>query len=148
MDKKVCRQCQIEKSIKNFYKVPKSNDGYRASCKLCNNKITTKKPKTDLDDDTTDNFYKITRMTKDDYKLMYAMLKLMGYDINNGDIHQQFLDKWNKDRVRPMKYKKRRADSLNLYLPDGSLNVDNKKHMRNLEYSRNKKTPDNLSEAL
>jgi hypothetical protein len=52
----------------------------------------------------------------------------MGYDVN-GDVHQQFLDKWNAGiKGKPMKYKKRNGNSANIYLPNGEKNTQHKRY--------------------
>jgi hypothetical protein len=50
----------------------------------------------------------------------------MGYDVNK-DVHQQFLDKWNPQSNKKMKYGKRSLNSMNAYLPNGEKNPKNKR---------------------
>ena len=110
-------------------------------CKICHQSKRKRIVPIKKIDSNNSNHYKIHRTTKEDYLLMYDMLKLIGYDYNNGDIHQQFISKWNYLLDMKMTYKKRPASSMNSYLPDGSINMENKKNLRNLEVQNSKKNP-------
>lgn len=145
MDKKICKNCLIEKSISSFYKKTTTKDKLMSVCKICHKSKSKRIKPSKITDSNNSNHYKIHRTTKEDYLLMYDMLKLIGYDYNNGDIHQQFINKWNYVLDKNMKYKKRPLSSMNAYLPDGSLNMDNKKNLRNIEKQNDKKNPNNKS---
>ena len=45
METKVCRDCQIEKPLDDFYKNPKTKDGRVSYCKPCNNQRAYNSPK-------------------------------------------------------------------------------------------------------
>jgi hypothetical protein len=66
----------------------------------------------------------IQGVSKEDYHSMYEFLRGIGYDVDGGDVHQQFLDKWNPHvKGKKMKYKKRTSSKLqNTYLPNGERN--------------------------
>ena len=49
-------------------------------------------------------------------------MRLMGYDVEKGDIAHQFLYRHNPKLKKPMKYKKREYNTENHFLPDGSVN--------------------------
>jgi len=141
MDKKLCKKCFMEKSVSNYYKSQTSKDKLMSHCKICHHQKTKKIKPSKTTDNSSPNMYRLYRTTKEDYALMYDMLKLIGYDISNGDIHQQFINKANDKFEFNLKYKKRGTNNMNAYLPDGSLNTDNKKNMRNIEAQNNKKNP-------
>jgi len=121
MDKKICKACDTEKPIKQFYRNSVFKDGYDSRCKLCksqNKKIYKaqgdwKKPKPYQQ--KWEEQFNIKAATKTDYLLMYEFMKKIGYDIDQ-DVHQQFCDKFK------LKYKKRSRKTLNSILPDGSKN--------------------------
>lgn len=39
METKICKKCEIEKSLNDFYKHPKTKDGYSPECKECKKEI-------------------------------------------------------------------------------------------------------------
>jgi len=115
--------------------------GRAGSCKMCIiQKRTTKK----LQDGKIHPFNKEFRKTekahfsmagctKQDYEDMYYILTKIGYDITK-DIHKQFIDRHNVNKKYPMKYKKRKYNTENYYLPNGEVNPESKSE-------RYKKTP-------
>ena len=115
--------------------------GRAGSCKMCIiQKRTTKK----LQDGKIHPFnkefrrseaswYSMAGATKKDYEDMYDILSKMGYDVW-GDVHKQFIDRHNVNEKYPMKYKKRKYNTDNYYLPNGEVNPESKSE-------RYKKTP-------
>lgn len=134
-EKKICKACGIKKLFKDFQKNPKMKSGRANCCKKCmaiGNRIK------DPNRASIETQLKWERMREDksrlspakpeDYQVLYEFLSVMGYDVN-GDVHQQFLDKWNDGiEGRPMKYKKRNGNSLNIYLPNGEKNPLHKRY--------------------
>ena len=107
---KKCRACGREKLLKFFYKSSNLKNGYLARCKICyNSKVTSIKK-----DKGTQKFpkdaYSLTGIAEKDYKLMYYMLKSIGYSLDR-DIHEQFCEKYN------LNIKKREQRSLNKFTP-------------------------------
>lgn len=141
METKTCKACFIEKPLTDYYKSKTCKDGRFGVCKVCRN--TKKKVIYDsqkLPEIDTKMFH-LHRCTKKDYEGMYAMLKLLGYDSDNGDIHQQFIDKWSEETGRNIKYKERKPYNQNAYLPDGTINPLDKKNVNNRKYLDRKKNP-------
>jgi hypothetical protein len=131
-EKKICRACGIEKLITNYHKNPKMKSGIASRCKKCvavGNRVkdpNTSSVKMQLRwDKMKDTTSKLTRTKPEDYRALYEFLSVIGYDVNGDvDVHQQFLDKWNANiKGRPMKYRKRNGNALNLYLPNGEKNL-------------------------
>ena len=130
MDKKICKACNIEKPIKQFYKNNVFKDGYDSRCKICKSQ-NKKIYKGDGDwkkvkpyQQKWEDQFNIKAAHKEDFLLMYEFITKIGYDVNQ-DVHQQFCDKHN------LKYKKRVKKIYNLFLPDGSRNpsvYENKKN--------------------
>jgi hypothetical protein len=80
-----------------------------------------------------ESYYNMAGTTKKDYDDMYDILSKIGYDVW-GDVHKQFLDKHNVNEKYPMKYKKRKYNTDNHYLPNGEINPEGRAE-------RYKKTP-------
>jgi hypothetical protein len=66
---------------------------------------------------------RLNGVSKEDYLQMYEFLRGIGYDVD-GDVHRQFLDKWNPHvKGKKMKYKKRTlVKQINIFLPNGERN--------------------------
>jgi len=148
-EKKLCKACLIEKSLNQFYTSKAMKDGYMNTCKIC--KRDGKKihreydtpPKFNRTYSKLDNSYgKMYQVSQEDYRVMYEFLAIAGYDIEK-DIHQQFLDRWNPQCKKPMKYRKRASNSVNSYLPNGERNPDNRKHLFHEKSKEQKKSPTN-----
>jgi hypothetical protein len=138
MEKFECNACGIVKQKTSFYKCAKCKDGISKICKTCKlqNRPSQKlkeKPHTFNQEfrRSEKHHYTLAGCTLEDYLQMYDLMKLMGYDVEKGNIHQQFLDKYNPQLKKPMKYKQRDYNTENHFLPDGSVNP----------ISRQKKTP-------
>jgi hypothetical protein len=134
-EKKICKACGIEKLFKDFQKNLKMKSGRTNCCKKCisignrikdpNKASAQTQLKWEKMKDTTS---KLSPAKPEDYRVLYEFLSVMGYDVNQ-DVHQQFLDKWNAGvKDKPMKYKKRNGNSLNIYLPNGERNPLHKKY--------------------
>ena len=132
MEKIICNACGIEKDKSSYYRCKNCKEGISKICKLC--KMSGKKsmkPKESLHPfnyefrKKEEQHYSLAGCTKEDYMDMYDLLTLMGYDVNKGNVHQQFLDRYNPTLKEPMKYKKRRGHP-SFFLPDGSI-TDEKK---------------------
>ena len=115
--------------------------GRAGSCKMC---VVQKKTTQKLEEGkihpfnkefrrSESSWYSMAGSTKQDYEDMYEILSQIGYDLEK-DIHQQFLDKFNVYEKYPMKYKKRKYNTDNYYLPNGEINPVSKSE-------RYKKTP-------
>ena len=122
---KICRTCNLELPIDNFYRNTTYKDGRYNDCIPCysikrkiylSNQPTkeTKKNKPLLES----SYFQLRGVNKEDYEVMYKFLEHMNYNLE-GDIHQQFIDKHGIKT-----YKKRRKRELNKYLIDGSLNTE------------------------
>jgi hypothetical protein len=126
MEKKICKICEIEKTLESFYLCAKCRKGRMAICKICI--LDGRKSQYDKVHKFNQEFRKdekthfsLAGCTPKDYMDMYEVLKGMGYDVE-GDVHQQFLDRHNVNEKTPMKYKKRKTNTDSHYLPDGSVN--------------------------
>jgi hypothetical protein len=128
-DKRICSICKIEKSIDSYYRCKGCKGGRNSICKLCKqkglkvNKDHIVHPFNQMWRQPEEKFFSLNGVKKEDYVLMWELLKNMGYDIDK-DIHQQFLDKHNKTRIKPMKYKKRAMKDKSQWFADGEKNPD------------------------
>jgi hypothetical protein len=129
METKICNACQIEKTIDSFYRCKGCHQGRATICKIC--KMQGKKsqkvketlhPFNQEFRRSEKQHYTLAGCTLEDYLQMYDIMRLIGYDVEKGDIPQQFLDRHNPNLKKPMKYKKRDYKTENHYLPDGSIN--------------------------
>ena len=122
---KICRTCNLELPIDNFYRNTTYRDGRYGDCIPCYNK----KRKIYLSNQSTkekkknnplleSSFLQLRGVNKEDYETMYRFFNSIGYNIE-GDIHQQFIDKHGIKT-----YKQRKKRELNKYLADGSLNTE------------------------
>jgi hypothetical protein len=121
---KTCKTCNIDKPITEYYESKNVKSGRLNICKRCTKlkrRISdVKEP--ELRDTYDKNWFRLYGVNQDQYNSMYEFLRGLGYDCKNGDIHQQFLDKWNPKITKEMKPKKRPANSDNLYLCNGDVN--------------------------
>ena len=144
MEKKICKTCFQEKPMESYYSCKNCIGARAGSCKMC---VVQKKTTKKLEEGKIHPFnrefrksesshFSIAGATKQHYEDMYDILSKMGYDLENPekDIHQQFLDKFNVYEKSPMKYKKRKYNTDNYYLPNGEVNPASKSE-------RYKKTP-------
>ena len=133
-EKKICKACGIEKPVTEYHKNPKMKTGRANVCKKC---VALGVRITDPNKASVETQLKWEKLREDksrlspakpeDYQVLYEFLTIMGYDVN-GDVHQQFLDKWNPGvKGRKMKYKKRNGNSANIYLPNGEKNPKHKR---------------------
>lgn len=127
MEKLICNACGVEKVLSSYYRCKECKHGVMKICKMCKLSGKTSQKADDyihpfnLDfRKTEEQHYSLQGCTKEDYMEMYRILTLMGYDVNKGDIHRQFLDRYNPTLEKPMKYKKRKG-KLSFFLPDGSI---------------------------
>jgi hypothetical protein len=141
METKTCKACHIEKPLTDYYKSKTCKDGRFGVCKVCRNNKKKVVYKREIEVELDRNLFRLYRCTKKDYEGMYAALKLLGYDIENGDIHQQFIDKWSKETGKNIKYKERLPYNQNAYLPDGTVNPLDRKNANNRKYLDRKKNP-------
>jgi hypothetical protein len=141
MNQKICKTCGVMKPLEQYYSCKNCNMGRAGSCKMC---VVQKKTTQKLEQGkihpfnkefrrSESSWYSMAGATKQDYDDMYEILSLIGYDLEK-DIHQQFLDKFNVYEKSPMKYKKRKYNTDNYYLPNGEVNPASKSE-------RYKKTP-------
>ena len=126
---KECKICKVTKPLKDYFTCKKCGDGHLGICKVCKKSGKTVRatlPKREskfnrMWSNFDDNFMKMKMVNKEDYRSMYEFLSGF-YDISQ-DIHQQFIDKWNKETTgKPLKYKKRGSNSINSYLWNGEPN--------------------------
>jgi hypothetical protein len=125
---KICKACLIERPLTQFHKCKACKKQTVNVCKVCKSKGRTvpkdeyKKPKFNQKWSLTDD--KLMRLhgaSKEDYLLMYEIIRTLGYN-PDGDVNQQFLDKWNKGLKKPMKRKIRDYKNQNYYLSNGEKN--------------------------
>jgi len=141
MEKKKCKTCEQEKTLDSFYACKNCINGRAGSCKICVVQRRTGKKREEgkihpFNKEfrmSEESHYSMAGATKQNYEDMYDILSKIGYDVR-GDVHQQFLDRHNPNEKYPMKYKKRKYNTDNYYLPDGEINPQSKSE-------RNKKTP-------
>ena len=137
-NRKICKACDIEKPVTDYHKNPKMRTGRANVCKKCValGKRIRKENVSSIEaqlkwDRIKEEKTRLSFVSKEDYLLMYEFLRGIGYD-TDGDIHQQFLDKWNPHvKGKLMKKKKRRSTSLNAYLPNGEVNPNKKTNKKN-----------------
>jgi hypothetical protein len=120
---KICRTCNLELPIDNFYRNTTYRDGRYNDCVPCYNikkreynKNRYNEPVKKNNDDSP--YLQLRGVNKEDYETMYRFFNSIGYNIE-GDIHQQFIDRHNIKT-----YKQRKKRELNKYLADGSLNPE------------------------
>lgn len=130
-DKRICSVCKIEKSIDSYYRCKECKGGRNSICKLCKqkglkvNKDHVLHPFNQMWRQPEEKFFSLNGVKKEDYALMWNLLKKMGYDTDkNKDVHQQFLDKHNRNLVKPMKYNKRALSDRSQWFADGTKNPD------------------------
>ena len=143
METKLCKICLQVKDISQFYKSKMTRDGYLNGCKMCKSKglKIPKSSEKEIRPKRRESSVRLALPTKQDYLQMYELLRGLGYDINNGDVHKQFVDKWNGKIKVKMNYKQREANSPNSYLPDGTRNPNNKRYEYQVWYKSQKKSP-------
>jgi hypothetical protein len=139
---RICKACLMTKDIKDFYQRNDMKTGRLNVCKICKKikKVVLPKPKLteeDLRYELEMKYIKLDVVTQQDYFTLYEVLKDIGYDIANGDIHQQFCDTHN------LKPKKRPAQHENAFLPSGERNEDYRAFQYNLEYRNKNKAKNN-----
>lgn len=124
---RICKACDIEKSLNDFHRCERCAQGRVSVCKICKSKGRTvpkdyKTPLFNLEWRMSDDQYmRLHGASKDDFMTMYDIMRKCGYD-PEGDVNQQFLDKWNKGLKKPMKRKIRDYKNQNYYLPNGEKN--------------------------
>jgi len=141
MENKICRTCGMLKSLDQYYSCKNCTDAHAGSCKICSlqrrtNQILSQGKIHPFNKEfrrSEDSHFSMAGCTKQDYEDMYDILTKMGYDVW-GDVHKQFVDKFNVNEKYPMKYKKRKYNTENYYLPNGEINPVSKSE-------RYKKTP-------
>lgn len=127
METKECKACLVKKTLDKFHKCQNCIQGTVNICKFCKSKGLTipkdyVKPEFNRKWSKRDEMdFRLNGVSQEDFRVMYEFLKGFGYDVE-GDIHQQFLDKWNPVSKKPMKYKERNYKSLNQYSSDGKRN--------------------------
>lgn len=131
---KICNTCNKSLPIEMFYNNKSNRDGKMHDCKICRKeKIKSEKkyyPKQKLSQiNLKADFLQLKGLSKEDYIMMYKLCESMGYDPKNDSktIHEQFIEKWNIDLIRPLKVSKRNPRSITQYLYDGSINPDYKR---------------------
>lgn len=127
-DKRICTVCNIEKSIESFYRCKGCRNGRVSICKICKqkglkiNKEHIIHPFNQMWRQPDTKFFSLAGVRKQEYDIMWDLLKQMGYDTNK-DIHQQFLDRYNPHLEKPMKYKKRSMSDKSQWFADGTKNL-------------------------
>lgn len=120
---KICRTCNLELPIDNFYRNTTYKDGRYNDCITCyltkrkiylSNQPTKENKKSSV----YSTFLQLRGVNKEDYITMYQFFHSIGYNLEE-DIHQQFID-----RHGIKTYKQRKKRELNKYLIDGSLNPE------------------------
>lgn len=126
---RICKACGVEKLLTQFHRCNNCLQGTVGVCKVCKSQGRTvpkdyKVPKFNQNWSLTDDkLMRLNGVSKEDYLQMYEFLRGIGYDVD-GDVHRQFLDKWNPHvKGKKMKYKKRTlAKQINIFLPNGERN--------------------------
>jgi len=128
MDKIICNSCQVEKDLSSFYKCKECRDGVSKVCKIC--ALTKRRKGKEMKEEkihpfnkefrrSEESYYNMAGTTPKDYKDMWEILSLMGYNVE-GDIHLQFINKMNQTLLKPLKYKKKKH--ITSFLPNGERN--------------------------
>lgn len=126
---RICKACDVEKPLTQFHKCIRCSQGTVGVCKVCKSKGRIvpkdyKTPQFNLNWKMPDDQYmRLHGASKEDFMTMYEIMRICGYD-PDGDVNQQFLDKWNKVAKKPMKRKIRDYKNQNYYLPNGEKNPD------------------------
>jgi hypothetical protein len=126
-EKKICNACKIEKSIESFYRCKNCRGGKLPICKTCKqhgvkvNKDHIVHPFNQMWRQPDSKFFSLSGVRKEEYELMWELLKQMGYDVNK-DIHQQFIDRYNPTMKKPMKYRKRSKSEESQWFANGVRN--------------------------
>ena len=120
---KICRTCNLELPIDNFYRNTTYRDGRYNDCIACysvkRKKYLAELPKVKQQKPLQESsFLQLRGVNKEDYETMYRFFNSIGYNIE-GDIHQQFIDKHGIKT-----YNQRKKRELNKYLVDGSHNTE------------------------
>ncbi len=114
-------------TLNKFHKCQNCSQGTVNICKMCKSKglkIPKDYVKPEFNRKWSNNDkmdFRLNGVSKEDFRVMYEFLRGSGYNVD-GDVHQQFLDKWNPVSKRPMKYKERNYKSLNQFSSDGKKN--------------------------
>jgi hypothetical protein len=123
MEKIICNSCEVEKDLTSFYKCKGCKDGVSKVCKMCKNQgrhstkgQSTTHPFNIKFRQNSDLHFSMAGTTPKDYKDMWEILSLMGYNLEK-DIHHQFIDKINQTLLKPLKYKKKKH--ITSFLPNG-----------------------------
>jgi hypothetical protein len=103
-DKKMCRICNIEKKVTEFYKRKNSIDGYRNDCKDCQNKKSLENPNRNLN---KKNYYisnkeKIKEKSKkwiQENKELSKETKKKYQECNKEKRNKYLIDRYNSDSV-------------------------------------------------
>jgi hypothetical protein len=108
---KICKSCDVPKSIKEFVECKSCVGGYTPRCKFCisTGKMITKEKKVVSNPDQ--DLLGMRGITKDNYHDMYLFLKGLGYDLSKS-IAEQFAERHG------LKVKKRHYSKINKYTPD------------------------------
>lgn len=101
-----CEACEIQKTIKDFYRNRAMKDGYELRCKVCQkNNIKRNKDRSNLSkkrphEQKWKNYFNIVGVTKNHYRDMFLFLESSGYSLKQ-DIHIQFCNKWGLTPSNP-----------------------------------------------
>lgn len=108
MDSKICSVCLEERELIHFDKHKNGIKGVMSKCKDCRREYARKYQRKLKEEDTEVNFISMRAVNKSDYCEMYSFLSKIGYNVE-GDVHTQFLRKWNLDtpKERPRRAKNR-----------------------------------------
>lgn len=135
---KYCKACHQWKEIDEFWNNCGAKDGKEYRCKSCkkSGRMISRPPRKETpikkNNGGIHDFYSMGGVTKGDYMEMYRVLSLLGYDVTQSKktIHEQFVDKLNKEKNLNLPYRKRTKKEISRFLFDGSINP---------EYLQNKK---------
>lgn len=98
LETKLCKVCKKNKLLKSFHKTYGVPHARCKQCKLDGKKVT----KAEVVKDRSNNYFRLTNTTKEDYIETYRLLEAMGYDLKK-DIHVQFCEKYNLKPREPKK---------------------------------------------
>lgn len=92
METKRCEGCKKEFPLVDFWKVPKSPDGYSKHCKDCRKKLSRKRR---IDDGQMDlSNLRFNQLRNSDHYHSYKLLERLGYDLESDkSIHEQFCER-------------------------------------------------------
>ena len=107
---KICKSCNVSKTIKEFVECKSCVGGYTPRCKFCISTGKMIEREKNIVDKPEKDFLAMRGITRENYHDMYLFLRAIGYDLTR-PIAQQFAEKHG------LKVKKRHYTKTNTYSP-------------------------------